>query len=186
VARSEAPFPTATGLLVRVSRQALGRHRADRRQSRFHDLFATRRRGTWHACRSRLKFASAAAPSVIPAVPGPAKHSVPEALEAPEPVVGVTRSRRSPMPTSPAEWYLSQQEASLDTKFFTQKFRFDTHSDVLHQRKTILWAARPRMFRSAKCNWSRSAWAGNSTGKRSGRILTMNGLFAVTTPRNDA
>ena len=75
----------------------------------------------------------------------------------------------------------------LDTKFFTPEVRFDTHFMVdFNQPVDHTMGGATESFRSGEFQVEQISVGGDFHWQNvRGRILTMNGLFASTTPRND-
>ena len=76
----------------------------------------------------------------------------------------------------------------LDTKYFTPEVRFDTHfMDSFNQPKDHTMGGATESFRSGEFQVEQASVGGDFHWQNvRGRILTMFGLFAATTPRNDA
>jgi hypothetical protein len=76
----------------------------------------------------------------------------------------------------------------LDTKFFTPEIRFDTHyMEDLNQPVDHTIGGSTESFRSGEFQVEQISVGGDfHYDNVRGRILTMDGLFATTTPRNDA
>ena len=75
-----------------------------------------------------------------------------------------------------------------DSKFFTPEIRFDTSFiyDFNHPKDDTLGGS-TEIFRSNEVQMDQISFGGDFHWNNvRGRILTMNGMFAVTTPRNDA
>jgi hypothetical protein len=101
-----------------------------------------------------------------------------------------------PEPTVPfayADWtWLNgnprNKDAVWDSKFFTPEIRFDTHfvSSLNHPKDDTLGGS-TEIFRSNEIQLEQISFGGDFHWQDvRGRVLTMGGLFAVTTPRNDA
>ncbi len=101
-----------------------------------------------------------------------------------------------PAPTQPfayADWtWLNgtarNKDAVWDSKFFTPEIRFDTHyvMDFNHPRDDSMGGS-TEIFRSNEIQLEQISFGGDFHWQDvRGRILTMNGMFGVTTPRNDA
>ncbi len=104
-----------------------------------------------------------------------------------------------PAPAGPAEPFAyadwtwlngnsREKEKPWDSKFFTPEVRFDTHYvlDFNHPRDDTMGGS-TEIFRSNEVQMEQLSFGGDFHWDNvRGRILTMNGLFAVTTPRNDA
>ena len=130
-----------------------------------------------------------AAPAVPPA-PAPAPQPapvIPEALQAPESTPGVDRF--TPFAYADFTWLNGTSRNKtpvLDTKWFTPEVRFDTHFMTdFNQPIDHTWAGRRNRSAAANSKWSRSAWAAIFTGRMCAAGSCM-GMFATTTPRNDA
>ena len=81
-----------------------------------------------------------------------------------------------------------EKEKPWDSKFFTPEIRFDTHYifDFNHPRDDTMGGS-TEVFRSMEVQMEQLSFGGDFHWNNvRGRILTMNGMFAVTTPRNDA
>ena len=81
-----------------------------------------------------------------------------------------------------------EKEKPWDSKFFTPEVRFDTHYilDFNHPRDDTMGGS-TEVFRSNEVQMEQLSFGGDFHWNNvRGRILTMNGMFAVTTPRNDA
>jgi hypothetical protein len=101
-----------------------------------------------------------------------------------------------PAPTEPfayADWtWLNgnarNKDAVWDSKFFTPEIRFDTHfvSSFNHPKDDSLGGS-TEIFRSNEIQLEQISFGGDFHHENvRGRVLTMGGMFAVTTPRNDA
>jgi Putative beta-barrel porin-2, OmpL-like. bbp2/Carboxypeptidase regulatory-like domain len=125
-----------------------------------------------------------AAPPAAPSAP-----TIPEALQAPDPAPAVDNF--TPFAFGDFTWLNGtprNKDTVLDTKFFTPEVRFDTdfmedfNQPVDH---TIVGAT--ESFRSGEIQVEQISVGGDFHWQNvRGRILTMDGLFATTTPRNDA
>ena len=101
-----------------------------------------------------------------------------------------------PQPTQPfayADWtWLNgtarNKDAVWDSKYFTPEFRVDTHfMKDYNQPKDHTMGGSTESFRSGEVQLEQLSFGGDlHVGNVRGRILTMFGLFATTTPRNDA
>jgi Putative beta-barrel porin-2, OmpL-like. bbp2/Carboxypeptidase regulatory-like domain len=81
-----------------------------------------------------------------------------------------------------------QHDSPLDSKYFTGEFRADVHymDDFNHPRDNTMGGS-TESFRSNEWQLEQLSLGGDlHVGNVRGRILTMFGLFATTTPRNDA
>jgi hypothetical protein len=124
-----------------------------------------------------------------PPQPSPAAPAIPEALQANPP--GPAVDNDTPFAYADFTWLNGtprNKDTVLDTKFFTPEVRFDTHfmTDFNQPRDHTMGGA-TESFRSGEFQVEQISVGGDFhwQGVR-GRILTMNGLFATTTPRNDA
>jgi len=80
------------------------------------------------------------------------------------------------------------KDAVWDSKFFTPEIRFDTHfvSSLNHPKDDTLGGS-TEIFRSNEIQLEQISFGGDFHWQNvRGRVLTMGGMFAVTTPRNDA
>lgn len=101
-----------------------------------------------------------------------------------------------PAPTEPfayADWtWLNgtarNKDAVWDSKFFTPEIRLDTNfvSSFNHPKDDTIGGS-TEIFRSNEIQLDQISFGGDFHWQNvRGRILTMGGMFAVTTPRNDA
>jgi hypothetical protein len=137
---------------------------------------------------------TSAAPATTP-VPAPAPQqaavapsAIPEALQAPEAPTGVDNF--TPFAYGDFTWLNGtprNKDTVLDTKFFTPEIRFDTHFiEDTNQPKDHSMGGATESFRSGEFQVEQISVGGDFHWQNvRGRILTMNGLFASTTPRND-
>jgi hypothetical protein len=137
--------------------------------------------------------AAQAPPSGLPATPptpvAPPAPVIPEALQAPEATPGVDNF--TPFAYGDFTWLNGtsrNKDTVLDTKYFTPEVRFDTHYMEDYNQPidhTIVGAT--ESFRSGEIQVEQISVGGDFHWQNvRGRILTMDGLFATTTPRNDA
>jgi hypothetical protein len=80
------------------------------------------------------------------------------------------------------------KDAVWDSKFFTPEIRFDTNfvSSFNHPKDDTLGGS-SEIFRSNEIQVEQISFGGDFHWQNvRGRILTLNGMFGVTTPRNDA
>ncbi len=115
--------------------------------------------------------------------------AIPEALQAPESTPGVDHF--TPFAFGDFTWLNGNPRTKmpvLDTKFFTPEIRFDTHyMTSFNQPIDHTLGGSTEMFRSGEVHLEQVSIGGDFHWQNvRGRLLTMNGLFAVTTPRNDA
>ena len=144
---------------------------------------------------------SAAAPAVAaaPAAPAPAVNAaelaaavaavVPEALQAPAPAPAV--DSETPFAVGDLGWMNGTTRATtpiFDTKFFTPEVRFDVnYLQDFNDPKDHTIVGSTEEFRSGEFQIEQVSFGGNFHWNNvQARFLSMMGLFAVTTPRNDA
>ncbi len=80
------------------------------------------------------------------------------------------------------------KDAVWDSKFFTPEIRFDTHfvSSFNHPQDDTIGGS-SEIFRSNEVQVEQISFGGDFHWQNvRGRVLTMNGMFGITTPRNDA
>ena len=126
----------------------------------------------------------AAAPPAAPPAP-----SLPEALQAPDAAPAVDNV--TPFAFGDFTWLNGtprNKDTVLDTKFFTPEVRFDTHyMEDFNQPIDHTIVGATESFRSDEVQIEQISVGGDFHWQNvRGRILTMFGLFATTTPRNDA
>lgn len=126
--------------------------------------------------------------SATPPQPVAAPH-VAEALEAPETKPGTDNF--TPFAYGDFSWLNGSartRDTVLDTKFFTPEVRFDTHfMEDFNQPVDHTIVGSTESFRSGEVQIEQISVGGDFHWQNvRGRILTMFGLFATTTPRNDA
>jgi hypothetical protein len=128
-------------------------------------------------------------PTTAPTPVAPPAPTIPEALQAPEATTGVDNF--TPFAFGDFTWLNGtsrNKDTVLDTKFFTPEVRFDTHYMEDYNQPidhTIVGAT--ESFRSGEIQVEQISVGGDFHWQNvRGRILTMDGLFATTTPRNDA
>ena len=140
---------------------------------------------------------SAAAPPPVSVATSEAKSVEPSAAKASDD----TAQARSGMPekTKPAEPFAyadwtwlngnpRNKDVVWDSKFFTPEFRMDAHyiMDFNHPRDDSMGGS-TEIFRSNEVQVEQISFGGNLHWQNvNARILTMSGMFGVTTPRNDA
>lgn len=130
----------------------------------------------------------AAAPAA-PAAPAKPPLVLPEPLSAPDPpppgVDNVT-----PFAYADFSWMNGNTRANpvLDTKFFTPEIRFDSYYMLdTNQPVDHTMGGSTEQFRSGEFQLEQISVGGDFHWDNvRGRILTMDGLFSTTTPRNDA
>ena len=153
---------------------------------------------------AELKSRSVGEPVPVPAPGSAAKVMEPPPITAAaNPAVAVgqpaavpTAKPGKPAPTVPfayADWtWLNgnprNKDAVWDSPFFTPEIRVDTHfiEDFNHPRDDTMGGS-TEIFRSNEIQVEQISFGGNFHWQNvQARILTMNGMFGVTTPRNDA
>jgi hypothetical protein len=145
--------------------------------------------------KSRTVTTDASLAPVVPAKAAPLSMGAPvETAQAP--ADSSAAQPQKPAPTVPfayADWtWLNgnprNKDAVWDSKFFTPEIRFDTDYiyDYNHPRDDSLGGS-TEIFRSDEIQVEQISVGGDFHWQNvRGRILTMDGMFAVTTPRNDA
>jgi hypothetical protein len=133
--------------------------------------------------------ASNAAPAAQPAAAAAPAPTIPEALQAPEP--GPAVDLQTPFAYGDFTWLNGtprNKDTVLDTKFFTPEVRFDTHyMEDFNQPHDHTIVGATESFRSGEVQLEQISVGGDFHWQNvRGRVLYMNGLFATTTPRNDA
>ena len=118
----------------------------------------------------------------------PPDHIIPEALQAPEPTPGIDNF--TPFAYADFTWLngtARTKDTVLDTKFFTPEVRFDTHFITdFNQPRDHSMGGSTEQFRSGEVQMEQISVGGDFHWQNvRGRILTMMGMFGVTTPRND-
>ncbi len=80
------------------------------------------------------------------------------------------------------------KDAVWDSKFFTPEVRFDTHFvHSFNNPRDDTMGGSTEVFRSNEFQIEQISFGGDFHWQNvRGRVLTMNGMFGVTTPRNDA
>jgi hypothetical protein len=130
-----------------------------------------------------------AAVATPPTPVAPPEHRIPDALQAPDATPGV--DDQTPFAFGDFSWLNGSartKDTVLDTKFFTPEARFDTHYMTdFNQPVDHTIVGSTESFRSGEVQLEQISVGGDFhwQGVR-GRVLFMDGLFAVTTPRNDA
>ena len=140
------------------------------------------------------KLKSAVAAAFIPAAPGlrpaaPTAQAIPEALTSPDATEGVDNF--TPFAFGDFTWLNGSprnKEPVFDTKFFTPDIRFDAHyMDDFNHPKDHTIVGSTESFRSNEFQLEQVSLGGDFHWDNvRARFLSMAGLFATTTPRNDA
>ena len=114
--------------------------------------------------------------------------TVPEALQEPPATKGVDND--TPFAYGDFTWLngTGRGTSVFTTKFFTPEIRFDTHfMEDFNQPKDHTMGGATESFRSGEFQVEQASFGGDFRWNNvRGRVLTMFGLFATTTPRNDA
>jgi hypothetical protein len=137
--------------------------------------------------------AAAAPPTQAPQTPAspaaPPAPTVPDALSNPEP--GPAVDTQTPFAFADFTWMNATtrvKDTVLDTKFFTPEIRFDTnYMEDYNQPVDHTIVGATESFRSGEVQIEQASVGGDFHWQNvRGRILFMFGMFATTTPRNDA
>ena len=129
--------------------------------------------------------------AAAPAAPAPAKTTsvLPDALSAPDPPPP-GEDNFTPFAFGDFSWMnaTTRNNPVLDTKFFTPEIRFDTNfMEDFNQPIDHTIVGATESFRSGEVQLEQISVGGDFHWENvRGRILTMDGLFATSTPRNDA
>jgi hypothetical protein len=124
-----------------------------------------------------------------PAAPvAPSQHIIPDALQSPAATSGVDNF--TPFAFGDFTWLNGSprtKDAVLDTKFFTPEVRMDTHFITdFNQPRDHSMGGSTEQFRSGEIQLEQISVGGDFHWENvRGRLLTMGGMFATTTPRND-
>jgi len=119
----------------------------------------------------------------------PPAPSVPDALQPPS--AGPAVDNFTPFAYGDFTWLNGtprNKDTVLDTKFFTPEIRFDTHyMEDFNQPIDHTIVGATESFRSGEVQIEQASVGGDFHWQNvRGRVLFMFGLFATTTPRNDA
>jgi len=119
----------------------------------------------------------------------PPNPTLPEAMQAPTPPPAVDND--TPFAYGDFTWLNGSprnKDTVLDTKFFTPEIRFDTHyMDDFNQPRDHTIVGATESFRSGEVQVEQASVGGDFHWQNvRGRINFMQGMFATTTPRNDA
>lgn len=128
-------------------------------------------------------------PVTAPTPTAPPVPTIPDALQAPEATTGVDNF--TPFAYGDFTWLNGSsrnKDTVLDTKFFTPEVRFDTHyMEDFNQPLDHTIVGATESFRSGEVQVEQISVGGDFHWQNvRGRVLYMDGLFATTTPRNDA
>ncbi|MGC2060516.1 MAG: hypothetical protein WA653_19785, partial [Candidatus Sulfotelmatobacter sp.] len=150
--------------------------------------------------KSRAVAEPAAAPATAPATTAtPTASSAPTAQPATAAVQQASDTAAKPgkpepaVPFAYADWtWLNgnprNKDVVWDSKFFTPEIRMDIHyvQDLNHPKDDTMGGS-TEIFRSNEIQVEQISFGGNFHWQNvNARILTMNGMFGITTPRNDA
>jgi len=142
------------------------------------------------AARSDFVLTMPNAPTPAPAALAARLPNVPEALQAPDPAPAVDTV--TPLANVPDIGWMNgntrETTPIFDTKFFTPEIRFDTNylQDFNNPADHTIVGSTEE-FRSGEFQVEQVSLGGNFHWHNvQARFLSMLGLFAVTTPRNDA
>jgi hypothetical protein len=133
--------------------------------------------------------APAPPPQAAPAPTAPAAPSLPDALSSPAP--GPAVDNFTPFAFADFTWMNAttrSKDTVLDTKFFTPEIRFDTnYMTDFNQPHDHTIVGATESFRSGEVQIEQESVGGDFHWQNvRGRILFIFGMFATTTPRNDA
>jgi hypothetical protein len=134
----------------------------------------------------------------VPSQPTTSPDGVPATAQEP-PAASKEAQAAAPEQTEPtqpfayADWtWLNgtprTKDAVWDSKFFTPEVRFDSNfiSSLNHPKDDTIGGS-TEIFRSNEFQLEQISFGGDFHWQNvRGRVLTMNGMFGVTTPRNDA
>ena len=123
----------------------------------------------------------------------PLTSAAPVVNQETNPKATASKEEEPAAPFSYADWtWLNgnarTKDAVWDSKFFTPEIRFDTHfvHSFNHPQDDTVGGS-TEIFRSNEFQLEQISFGGDFHWQNvRGRVLTMNGMFAVTTPRNDA
>src|ERR1700722_8341538 len=140
-----------------------------------------------------IALAPAAAPAAVPGPKTVETASLSAANGAPQLRAGLPEKPKPTDPFAYADWtWLNgnprNKDAVWDSKFFTPEIRFDTNfvSSFNHPKDDTLGGS-TEIFRSNEIQVEQISFGGDFHWQNvRGRVLTLGGMFAVTTPRNDA
>jgi Putative beta-barrel porin-2, OmpL-like. bbp2 len=134
-----------------------------------------------------------AAEPVANATEAPLAISDPGASPSAQATVNAAEKPEPTMPFAYADWtWLNgnprTRDAVFDSKFFTPEVRFDTHYVFdLNRPQDDTIGGSTEIFRHNEIQIEQISVGGDFHWNHvRGRLLTMNGMFGVTTPRNDA
>jgi hypothetical protein len=143
---------------------------------------------------------AAEAPAPRPAAPSPAAPSAGASSSGAASAVAASSPQDTKAaPTTPSEPFAyadwtwlngnaRNKDNVWDSKYFTPEFRVDTnYIEDYNQPKDHTMGGSTESFRNGEVQLEQLSFGGDlHVGNVRARILTMDGLFATTTPRNDA
>ena len=146
--------------------------------------------------RATTETATVPAAKITTADPAPSTAAADPAVPVAQQAADSAPKPGKPEPTAPfayADWtWLNgnarTKDAVWDSKFFTPEIRFDADyiSSFNHPKDDSLGGS-TEIFRSNEVQLEQISFGGDFHWQNvRGRVLTMGGMFAVTTPRNDA
>ncbi len=147
--------------------------------------------------KSRSEVAEPSSAGSLTSAAEPSPAPAPVALTAAKPSAESSAAKpEKPEPSVPFAWadwtWLNgtarNKDAVWDSKFFTPEIRFDTNfvSSFNHPQDDTIGGS-SEIFRSNEVQVEQISFGGDFHWQNvRGRVLTMNGMFGVTTPRNDA
>src|SRR5271166_687757 len=139
---------------------------------------------------------AASTPAAVAIVPEPKPIESATQTASSDPAQAHAGLPEKPKPADPfayADWtWLNgnarNKDVVWDSKFFTPEVRMDIHyiMDLNHPKDDTMGGS-TEIFRSNEIQLEQISFGGNFHWQNvNARILTMNGMFGVTTPRNDA
>jgi len=147
------------------------------------------------ALRAELNNRDGATPAIVnaPAAVVNAPVSVSSGTESPAQADAAIEKPKPAEPFAYADWtWLNgtprNKDVVWDSEFFTPEIRLDAHyvMDFDHPKDDTMGGS-TEVFRSNEFEIEQISLGGNFHWKNvNARLLTMNGMFGVTTPRNDA
>ena len=126
-----------------------------------------------------------------PLAPAPQPAASPAAPVFPDALAASPADPEAPFAWGDFTWLngtARTKDSVLDTKFFTPEIRFDTHFITdFNQPRDHSMGGSTEQFRSGEVQIEQASIGGDFHWQNvRGRILLMDGMFAATTPRNDA
>ena len=132
-----------------------------------------------------------AAPSAVLPAATPAPDQPPVEAKSALPVIPAPADLNTPFADYDWTWLNGSPrttDSPLDSKYFTGEFRTDTHYGMdFNQPIDHSMGGSSEVFRSSEVQLEQVSLGGDlHVGNVRGRLLTLFGMFAQTTPRNDA